>query len=92
MTKLKDDKTCWCPFNISRGKLYESYCRFGCCILMRCPWCKMVAMEWGPVFCKHKNQWYRKLIYPDMDTKTPTPVKKNSLRHRSRPRKKKGTG
>lgn len=73
--KLKDDKTCWCPFDISRGKLTKSYCRFGCCTLLRCPWCKMVAMEWGPLFCKHTGQWYRELIYPEMGPKTHTPVK-----------------
>lgn len=82
--KLKDDKTCHCPGGTgSDADRIVTYCRFGYCTILRCPWCEMIDCEWGPIACPHKKnengtlRWYK---YPDMDKKTHVAIKENKMR------------
>ena len=63
--KLKDNKDCQCYYR-GDAELIQDECRYGRCVIMRCPWCNMISVEWGPILCKHKEQWYREFVYPDM--------------------------
>ena len=89
MTKLKDDKIC---HRHDRYNLIASECRFGWCVILRCPHCEMEAgMDFGPIECPHKKnengtlRWYK---YPDMDEKHPVAIKRSTLmRKQNQPRK-----
>lgn len=84
MVKLKDDKICskvHIPGHVpDDAQPVYTTCRFGYCVILRCPADMMeLGGEWGPVACPHKkneNGTLRWLKYPDMDKKTPVPVKK----------------
>ena len=87
--KLKDDKTCHCPYrNFDGHDPVLKLCRAGYCTLYLCEWCGRILFEAGPIDCPHKKRsgngtlrWYK---YPDMDTKPHVPVKKNRARRRKR--------
>jgi len=75
--KLKDDKTCQkyhVPGHVpDDAELLHTPCRFGYCVILRCPACNMEMGGWGPIACPHKKRsengtlrWYK---YPDMDSK-----------------------
>lgn len=87
--KLKDDKNCQCMFTQDKFKrATQVYCRYDRCALWLCADCGFITLEMGPVFCKHNNQWYRKMIYLDMDVKTPVSIKRSILmRKQNQPRK-----
>jgi hypothetical protein len=83
MTKLKDDKHCLksrLPGHAPDDAVpVHGTCRFGYCVIVRCPACGLELMQWGPVACPHKKnengtlRWYK---YPDMDTKPHVPAKR----------------
>lgn len=84
MTKLKDDKMCWkghLPEHVAEyDEPLHTLCRFGCCVILRCPNCKLEWGGWGPVACpckKNENGTLRWFKYPDMDKKTRAAVKEN---------------
>lgn len=82
-------KDCQCPWQGGRfTRATQVYCRYDRCALWLCPDCGFITLEMGPVFCKHKNQWYREMIYPDMDVKTPVSIKRSiKMRKQNQPRK-----
>ena len=66
--KLREDKIC---HRHDHYNLVTTYCRFGYCVILRCPHCLMPAgMDWGPIDCPHKKnengtlRWYK---HPEMD-------------------------
>jgi hypothetical protein len=67
--KLRVDKSC---HRHDHANLITTYCRFGYCVILRCPWCMLETGGWGPVACPHMKgengtlRWYK---YPDMDKK-----------------------
>jgi hypothetical protein len=93
--KLKDDKICWrghIPGHVADyDEPLHTFCRFGYCVILRCPNCKLEWGGWGPIACPHKkgeNGNLRKLKYPDMDEKVHVAIKRSiKMRKQNQPRK-----
>ncbi len=82
--KLKDSKICWkghVPHHVAGyEEPLRTPCRFGYCMILRCPNCKLEWGGYGPIDCPHKkneNGTLRSYKYPDMDEKTHVAVKEN---------------